>query len=201
MGIIVLALATSARHNSLHYARGWDVKCLTFHATQLQNNMGLWAWTVFTINLFSVILLCSYLINCHKYRSSDDMTPVYTDTNSAGFFFPLHTCLLASSVLLNIDDGTWTSNTIEAWEPQTARIIRSSSSWILVLLHTNTTELTWKYTFLLYCPCETLEHLCLCVFTCNTPTHSHMWRELPAVLEGSFTICLLPKQSWSVHLF
>lgn len=163
MGIIVIALATSARYNGLHCARGWDEKCLTFHATQLQNNMGLWAWTVFTINLFSIILLCSYWINCQKYKSSEDMMPVYTDTNSAGFF-SLYTRLLASSVLLNIDDGTWTSNTIEAWEPQTVRIIRSSSSWILVLLHTNTTELTWKYTFLLYCPCETLEHVFVCIY-------------------------------------
>lgn len=85
-------------------------------------------------------------------------------------FFSLHMCLLASSVFLNIDDGTWTSESSEAWEPQTARIIPSSSSWILVLLHTNTTGLNWKYTFLLYCPCETLEHVCLHVLQLHTAT-------------------------------
>lgn len=89
-------------------------------------------------------------------------------------FFPLHSCLLASSVFLNIDDGTWTSDSSEAWEPQTARIIPSSSSWILVLLHTNTTELTWKYTFLLCCPCETLEHVCLCVYMYYSYTQPHV---------------------------
>lgn len=38
-------------------------------------------------------------------------------------FFPLHTRWLASSVFLNIDDGTCTSDSGEAWQPETAGII------------------------------------------------------------------------------